>query len=111
MLTKIVLEFLGNDERHPGKELYEDLIVKMSYIHTKLKVEYCDIDTLAQWDIVMDDILDDCLRNHNIPIIHFEIHGEKDGRGLMIKNHELVTLEHVGAQLRKINIATDAICS
>ena len=102
----IVLESLKDNERHTGKELYDDLISRMPYIHTKLKVEYYDIDTLAQWDVVMDDILGDCLQNHNIPIIHFEIHGESNGKGLVIKNHELATLEHVGAQLRNINIAT-----
>lgn len=102
----IVLESLKDDERHTGKELYDDLISRMPYTHTQLKVEYHDIDTLTRWDFVMGDILDDCLQNQNIPIIHFEIHGESNGRGLVLKSHELATLEHVGTQLRSINVAT-----
>lgn len=102
----IVLESLRNEERRTGKELYDDLITRMSYIHTNLKVEYHDINSLVQWNGIMNDILNDCLQNQNIPILHFEIHGEKDGRGLVTKNHELATLEHVGTQLRKINIVT-----
>ncbi|MGM9777926.1 MAG: hypothetical protein ACI3ZD_06285, partial [Prevotella sp.] len=102
----IVLESLGINERHTGEDLYNDLIARMPIIHANLKVEYHDINTLSQWDDVMNDILGDCIHNNNIPIIHFEIHGESNGRGLVIKNHELATLEHVGTQLRKINIAT-----
>ena len=39
----IVLESLKDNERHTGKELYDDLISRMPYIHTNLKVEYNDI--------------------------------------------------------------------
>lgn len=41
-----------------------------------------------------------------MPILHFEIHGDNGGNGLVTSCGQLVTIEHVGDQLRKINVET-----
>lgn len=101
-----VLESLPAHERHTGKELYDDLIARMPYFHSELLVDYRSIDTILTWDNVMQDILLDCEQNKNVPILHFEVHGDINGRGLVTSSKQLVTIEHVGEQLREINVAT-----
>lgn len=101
-----IIESLKVTERHTGKELYNDLIAHMPFIHKELKVAYKSLDTLAEWDQLMDDILQECKQKDNIPILHLEIHGEPNGKGLVTTFGELITLEHVGEQFRAINMAT-----
>lgn len=101
-----VIESLDPNERHTGKELYDDLIARMPYIHSELKVDYKEVNTLQEWDTLMGDILDECINAGIIPILHLEIHGESSGKGLVTNSKELISLEHVGNQFREINIAT-----
>lgn len=101
-----VIESLDPNERHTGKELYDDLIARMPFIHKELLVDYKPINTIKEWDQLMDDILRECQNTGNIPILHLEIHGEASGKGLVTNSKELITLEHAGNQFRAINIQT-----
>lgn len=102
----IVIESLDPNERHTGKELYDDLIARMPYLHSELLADYKKVNTLKEWDALMNDILTECNNTGNIPILHLEIHGEGSGKGLVTSSNELIPLEHVGNQFRDINVAT-----
>lgn len=104
--TIYVIESLGDDERKTGYEIWHDQLQYMPIKYPELKVHYKDINTLSAWDGLMKDILSDVSAQHNIPTLHLEIHGEEKGRGLVFKNGELADIEHIGAQLRAINIET-----
>jgi len=100
----IVIESIEG-EAHTGKDLYDDLIGRLTLYHENLMVDYNDVSSLLEWDALMERIEIDS-RQGIIPILHFEIHGEENGNGLVLKDGELISIEHVGAQLRKININT-----
>lgn len=100
-----IIESLPEGELHTGRSIYED-IRTMALQHPDLDVQYKDICCLQEWDILMNEILDDCRTTGRIPILHLEIHGDGNGKGLFLKNNEFVSLEHAGNQFRQINVAT-----
>lgn len=104
--TIYVIESLPDGEMKTGYDIWHDQLQYMKVNHPKLDVFYKAVPSLKKWDDLMRDILDDVIQNGNIPILHIEVHGEENGKGLVFKNGELSGIEHVGEQLRKINIAT-----
>lgn len=104
--TIYVIESLKDDEPKTGYDIWHDLLQYMPYKHPELKVHYKPINSLSEWDDLMKEILVDVKVNSNIPILHLEIHGEENGKGLVFNNGQLASREHVGDQLRAINIAT-----
>lgn len=52
----------------------------------------------------MTSILEECETGIK-PLFHIEIHGEKFGKGFVLKNGDLISLSLIGEQFRKINIA------
>lgn len=101
---------LGNEKKLTGEQLYDDLLRWQEYKHELLTVHFEKVANKAEWDSLMSSILNDCLENGNIPLLHFEIHGAstKDvfSPGFVLSNHDLIDIETIGQQLRAINIAT-----
>ena len=104
--TIYVIESLNDDDSKTGYEIWHDQLQYMPFKYPELKVHYKPINSLSEWDDLMNEILNDVQVNSNIPILHLEIHGEKNGQGLVFNNGQLASIEHVGEQLRDINIAT-----
>ena len=101
---------LGNEKKQTGEQLYDDLLKWQVYKHCLLTVHFEKISNRQEWDALMKAILQDCLDNGNIPLLHFEIHGAatKDvfTPGFVLADGTLVGIEDIGQQLRAINVAT-----
>ena len=101
--TIYIIESLGVDEPKTGRILYDDLQVQQ-YVHQGLQVKFNDINNAFEWDDLMSHILNKCMTNREFPILHLEIHGCK--QGIEFRDGSFRTVEQVGEQFRKINIAT-----
>ncbi|QHI38331.1 hypothetical protein IMCC3317_37220 [Kordia antarctica] len=53
---------------------------------------------------VLDLIKSICIKNKTYPIIHFEIHGSNDKKGLILNSGDMITWEELIIKLREINI-------
>lgn len=100
-----IVESLQVSERQTGSELHNDLLNRMSYIHNDFQSILRRPKDRKEWGQVFSDILDDCQRNGNIPIIHFEVHGSSQKDGLVLTSRELVKWEELYQQLYPINKA------
>lgn len=90
-----IVESLQVSERQTGSELHNDLLNRMSYIHNDFQSILRRPKDRKEWGQVFSDILDDCQRNGNIPIIHFEVHGSSQKDGLVLTSRELVKWEEL----------------
>ena len=71
-----------------------------------------------EWNDIFDKIYDDCKTNGNAPILHFEVHGSSDKKGLVLTSGELVRWKELYEKLSRINIViknelfiTMAVCN
>lgn len=98
----IVIQSLPSDEKQTGRELYEDTVKPLCgriNWHSGL----IDIESKAQFMMLPEILLKRLLENNLRPFLHFEIHGENSGLGLVLSNRELVTWTEVGSVTRSIN--------
>ena len=98
-----VIESLSDNEDKTGKLLYDDLIRRQEYIYENLKTEYRDINNKEDWNLLMQNVLNEC-SNGIIPLFHLEMHGNENGLGF--KDGTFISREEVCKQFRKINIAS-----
>lgn len=88
-----------------GKDLYEDIIKRQSYYkYPDLKTEYFHIDNKTNFFALFKKIADLCIQEKCCPILHFEIHGDRDLKGLILKSGELVNWNELYDALLEINI-------
>lgn len=97
----IVIQSLSDNERQTGSELYND-IIKRSCEQKKLYSQFMDVNSRAEINACFLAIHDACKSGKFYPLIHFEIHGSKEG--FVLKNGELVTWQEVAELCRVINI-------
>lgn len=98
-----IIESLQAGEKQTGSELHNDLLKRMNYIHSDFQSILCQPKNRQEWDQVFANILDDCRKNCNSPIIHFEVHGSSLKDGLVLTSKELVKWEDLYKQLCPIN--------
>lgn len=98
-----IIESLQAGEKQTGSELHNDLLKRMNYIHNDFQSILHQPKNRQEWSQVFSDILDDCRKNSNSPIIHFEVHGSSLKDGLVLTSQELVKWEELYQQLSPIN--------
>ena len=101
--TLYIIESLKEGEPKTGKSLYDDVRLQQ-FMHEGLVVQFNEINSAAEWDNLMSDILRACQTIGELPILHLEIHGCE--QGVEFKDKSFRTIEQVGEQFRRINIAT-----
>lgn len=82
-----VIESLQTNEEQTGKELYEDLLRRKE--SAALKTAYYPVHGKSELITCFDTINNQC-RQDIVPVLHLEIHGDSQGRGLVMQSGELV---------------------
>ena len=89
-----------------GKDLYEDIIRRQSYYkYPDLKTKYFHIENKTDFLTILKTIGNWCVQEKCYPILHFEIHGDRDFKGLVLKSGELVDWKELYDILLEINIS------
>ncbi len=101
-----IVESLSGDDAKTGKELSESLNDWVPGVYPDKKIKYVPIQTKAQFIEFFNNLYNEIETNHIYPIIHFENHGDTNGRGLVLSDGSLVSIEELGGLLRKCNEAT-----
>lgn len=102
-----VIESLFENDKKTGKELYDDLLRYQPLKFSSLKVEYCKVNNKNEWDLLMNDIINECKTNDIYPILHLEIHGLDDGSGLKLNSEENLDYKYIANQFREINLLSN----
>lgn len=101
-----VLESLV-DERLTGYELFTDTIVRYNDLcwkeEDKIKAEYFDINNQYEFEQVLNRILVASKEGDEI-VIHFEMHGLNNMRGLILKNDDVIFWQELKDILSNINL-------
>ncbi len=97
----IIIESLQNEEEHTGKNLYNDL---KSIEYQPLQIDYYSISNKKLLFECLERI-QDITCDWSKPIIHIEVHGDKDGFVLFDKNNsmEFVSWKEIIPSLTSIN--------
>jgi hypothetical protein len=100
----VIIESLSEGEAPTGAELHATL----STADLPIPVKLIQIDTAAQlFDVLTQMHLQAQRYEGNwVPLVHFEIHGDEERRGLVMASGELVAWKRVASYLREVNIAT-----
>lgn len=101
-----VIESLPAGDRKTGTELYEDLLRYQELKYPYLKVKHKPINNTSEWNVLMNEIAVDCEQNGSQAILHLEIHGEDNGKGLVLGNGDLLNYEDIRPQFVRINKAS-----
>ena len=88
-----------------GTNLHNNLLSKKSTLHPDFESVLKSPVTKDEWNQLFKEIEDDCRKNGNSPIIHFDVHGEAEKKGLVLTSGELVTWEELYQNLVPINQA------
>lgn len=106
----IIIESLIEEKEQQGltgKCLFEELNVWVPSVHDdKLIIEYIPVPDYDTWQRVFQRISNECESNKVCPILHFEIHGDKDKQGLVLADGHLIPIMEFGNTLRNINVLT-----
>lgn len=110
-----VIESLFDNDKKTGQELYNDIIVRCCTRKDKVKHELLLPNSKQLFFSHLNQIIENIERNREKPIIHFEIHGSK--QGFVLSSNELVSWEEIKSYLIKINylignhlFITSAVC-
>lgn len=113
--TIYVIESLNADEPKTGQELYNDIIVRCSYKKQDLLHELCLVSSRVDFFDALKKIGDNVRLDKEIPILHFEIHGNQNG--FVLNSNELVIWKELKPYLISINTSignhlfiTSAVC-
>lgn len=101
-----VIESLPDGEEKTGTELHNDLLRLQGLKYDGFESSLLEPKDKAEWNTVMNVVLDDTKNKGVSPILHFEIHGSADKTGLVLASRELVTWQELRAILEAINIAS-----
>ena len=97
----VVVESIPTGQRLTGKELFDD-IIKIKCDQKNLGSTYVDILSSVEFFGLLKDICYKAKHEALLPVIHFEMHGNKSG--LALKNGEIINWYSFVDLLRKINI-------
>ena len=99
-----VIESLPNGEYRTGKELYDDVLYYKHIQDPNVLVEFVEVTDKSSLKEQLGKILLTLKSTGQIPLIHFETHGNKEG--LELKSGDFVLYEDLCQILREINILT-----
>ena len=100
-----VIESLDSSDELTGKALFDCLLQYQEYQYKELKAEYFSIDNKIDFFDRLNKIKEECIEKRHSPILHLEIHGDKNKRGLVLHSKELVTWEELYKYLVEINLS------
>ena len=101
--TLFIIESLKPGETKTGLNLYDEMCT-LKAAHNELSaldLRYVSIASAQEWDDCMAHILRECKERKVLPIIHLEIHGNKNG--IEFTNLECRDRYEVSRQFREIN--------
>ena len=102
-----VIESLAIYEKS-GTDLFNNIISRKKYFfYPKLKTELSNPKTKKEFIECLDKIELDFIENRICPIIHFEIHGSNDKKGLILSSGEFVSWKELVKYIAKINLLTN----
>jgi hypothetical protein len=104
--TLYIIESLKEGETKTGQNLYTEMCA-LKAAHGELAVldlRYIPIYSEKEWDECMESIMTECEQQKVLPIIHLEIHGDKEG--LEFTNYECKNVDEISEQFRQINRIT-----
>ena len=96
-----IIESLLNGDTLTGTNLHNDLLRYKSINHPDFKSILKTPKNKKEWDDVFVEIKNDCEENGNASIIHFEIHGSKDG--LRLTSEDSIKWDELYQYLAPIN--------
>lgn len=101
-----IIESLPVNEKQTGTELYKDLIRWKVQKYPELKSDIFHPDDKKDWVRMIDKIRNECAVGSVVPVLHFEMHGNSNLNGLVLKSGESVDWEELYHELVEINILT-----
>jgi len=99
----IIESFDGINDPKVGKALSIKIRKIVTVSKSKNTVRYFDVQTSQQLFNLLKRIIRNCKENEALPIIHFCMHGNRDG--LCLQNHEEVSYDELSDILSEINEA------
>ncbi|WP_233897209.1 hypothetical protein [Tenacibaculum piscium] len=101
-----VIESLPNNEKS-GTDLFNDIISrKKDFFYPKLKTELSNPSTKKEFIECLNKIKNNLIENGICPIIHFEIHGSNDKKGLILSSGEFLSWKELVIYISEINLLT-----
>ncbi len=97
-----VIQSLSEKERKTGTELHDDIISRRAWFDPNLSTELIDVFSRREILSVLERIKTETAKKENIPFIHFETHGTKNG--LSLKSNENVLWDDILPIIREINV-------
>lgn len=98
-----IIESLQHGDVLTGTNLHNDLLRFQSLKHPDFESILKTPRDKKEWNDLFVEIEKDCRENRNAPIIHFEVHGSFDKKGLVLTSKELITWEELYFNLAPIN--------
>lgn len=99
----IIESFDGISDPKVGKTLKDEILKIIRVSNCKTQVRYYDANTGKQLSNSLNTIKHNCVENDTSPVIHFCMHGNKNG--LVLKNGELIKYTDLSDMLIEINEA------
>jgi hypothetical protein len=99
----IIESFDGINDPKVGHNLYNEILKIIKASNCKTKIRYFDVNTSQQLFNSLNTIKKNCEENDTSPVIHFCMHGNKNG--LVLKNNDLIKYAELSEILSEINEA------
>lgn len=100
----IIIQSLREDDLKTGSRLEEDVDTFISAFNINITVEIKNIENKQELIGLLNEIKSDIKRKREIPLLHIEAHGNKDG--LELTNGEFLSWQELKLYLIAINIET-----
>jgi hypothetical protein len=100
-----VIESLGENDFRSGKALCDDILSRYAKKkNDEFRVELIDVYGFVDFKTKMGEILEECKEQGIYPMLHLEIHGEKNFSGLVLSSGELINWVTLHNFLLQINL-------
>ena len=101
----VVIESLGPKEVSTGKILTGYVSSLDAVVQSAIPVEVQDCPSAKSLLDLLDAMVSDAKQQQIYPILHFECHGDEQGRGLVFANGELMRWAELASRLKELNLA------
>lgn len=102
----VIVQSLGKDEFHTGKKLNDDLEILNQAHDLGLDIELHDVETKKELLDLLSRLTKEARQIESFPILHLEIHGSNDKKGLVLASGEFVGWQELKNPLVNLNIVT-----
>lgn len=100
-----VVESLFDGNWKTGSDLFNDNLRWKKDQDQSLEIDFTSLTTKEEFFTFLNKVFEETKTIGAYPIIHLEIHGSSDKKGLILKSHELITWTEIKAELTKINVS------